>query len=197
MAIQTIDTPINSTISLNRPIPGQSLTTDPENPNPWEKPPEFVNLDEGLRYLLEVITQKEVYASLMDMIARKTPLMEITQVLLFQGFTEGKWNPDLMMILAEPLCYMLLALAERSDIDPVIYDGEDEDSDEEAQIFNNVNINKEKLKRIGEAARKNSIPAGILPVDIQEEIENIEVSSLLSQPDQSVEDDTNSLLGRN
>ena len=194
--MQTTDTPINSTISLNRPIPGQGLTTDPENPNPWEKPPEFVNLDEGLRYLLEVIIQKEAYASLMDMMAKGTPLMEISQVLLFQGFTEGKWNPDLMMILAEPLCYMLLALAERADIDPVIYDGEDEDSDEEAQMFN-VDMKKDKLRKLAAAARKDSIPAGILPVDIQEEIENIEVSSLLSQPDQSVENDTNSLLGRN
>jgi hypothetical protein len=197
MAMQTTDTPINSTVSLSRPIPGQGLTNDPDSPYPWEKAPEFVNLDESLRYLLEIITQKEAYSSLINMMADGTPLMEISQVLLFQGFTEGKWNPDLMMILAEPLCYMLLALCERSDIDPVIYDSENEDDEanENAQMFN-VDMEKEKFEKLTKAARKNSIPAGVLPVDIQEKIENIEVSSLLSQPEETVED-TNSLLGRN
>tara|TARA_B100000530_G_scaffold328529_1_gene269431 strand:+ start:452 stop:1042 length:591 start_codon:yes stop_codon:yes gene_type:complete len=196
MAMQTMDNPIDSRVSLNRSIPGQSLTSDPDNPWPWEKPPEFVNLDESLRYLLNIITQRDAYSSLMDMTAKGTPLMEVSQVLLFQGFTEGKWNPDLMMILAEPLCYMLLALCERNDIDPVIYDGEDEDSDEEVQMFN-VDMKKDKLRKLANAARKDSIPAGVLPTDIKEDLENIEVASLLAQPDQAVEDDINSLLGRN
>ena len=196
MAMQTMDNPIDSRVSLNRSIPGQSLTSDPDNPWPWEKPPEFVNLDESLRYLLNIITQRDAYSSLMDMTAKGTPLMEVSQVLLFQGFTEGKWNPDLMMILAEPLCYMLLALCERNDIDPVIYDGEDEDSDEEVQMFN-VDMKKDKLRKLANAARKDSIPAGVLPTDIKEDLENIEVASLLAQPDQAVEDNINSLLGRN
>lgn len=196
MAMQTTDTPINSTVSLSRPIPGQGLTNDPDSPYPWEKAPEFVNLDESLRYLLEIITQREAYSSLMDMTGQGTPLMEISQVLLFQGFTEGKWNPDLMMILAEPLCYMLLALCERNDIDPIIYDGEDEDSDEEVQMFN-VDMKKDKLRKLADAARKDSIPAGVLPTDIEEDLKNIEVASLLAQPEQAVEDDINSLLGRN
>lgn len=194
MAIEMTDSPIDSRISLNKSIPGQGLTNDPDNPYPWEKSPEFVELDESLRYLLEIITSKEAYVSLIDMMDDGTPLMEITQVLLFQGFTEGKWNPDLMMILAEPLCYMLLALAERADIDPVIYNGEDDDEDENPEMFN-VEMQKDKFEKLSAAARKNTIPAGVIPLDIQEEIQNIEVSSLLAQPEEVVEDD--SLLGRN
>ena len=194
MAIEMTDSPIDSRISLRKSIPGQGLTNDPDNPYPWEKAPEFVELDESLRYLLEIITSKEAYVSLIDMMDDGTPLMEITQVLLFQGFTEGKWNPDLMMILAEPLCYMLLALAERADIDPVIYSGEDDDEDENPEMFN-VEMQKDKFEKLSAAARKKTIPAGVIPLDIQEEIQNIEVSSLLAQPEEVVEDD--SLLGRN
>jgi len=194
MAIEMTDSPIDSRISLNKSIPGQGLTNDPDNPYPWEKSPEFVELDESLRYLLEIITSKEAYVSLIDMMDDGTPLMEITQVLLFQGFTEGKWNPDLMMILAEPLCYMLLALAERADIDPVIYSGEDDDEDENPEMFN-VEMQKDKFEKLSAAARKKTIPAGVIPLDIQEEIQNIEVSSLLAQPEEVVKDD--SLLGRN
>jgi len=191
------DNPIDSRVTLNKPIPGQGLTNDPDNPYPWEKAPEFTDLDAALGYLLNAITQEESYAALMDMIAKQTPLMELTQVILFKGFTEGKWNPDLMMIAAEPLCYMLLALAERADITAVILKDDDEDIEAEKQTFGG-NMAKEKLNKLAEAARKNIVPKGVLPKAIEEDIENLEVSSLLAQPTQVVEEDSNnSLLGRN
>ena len=197
MAIEMTDTPIDSRVTLSRSIPGQGLTNDPDNPYPWEKAPEFTDLDAALGYLLNAITQEESYAALMDMIAKQTPLMELTQVILFKGFTEGKWNPDLMMIAAEPLCYMLLALAERADITAVILKDDDEDIEAEKQTFGG-NMAKEKLNKLAEAARKNIVPKGVLPKAIEEDIENLEVSSLLAQPAQAVEEDgNNSLLGRN
>tara|TARA_R110000737_G_scaffold269500_1_gene276818 strand:- start:307 stop:897 length:591 start_codon:yes stop_codon:yes gene_type:complete len=196
MAIEMTDTPIDSRVTLSRSIPGQGLTNDPDNPYPWEKAPEFTDLDAALGYLLNAITQEESYAALMDMIAKQTPLMELTQVILFKGFTEGKWNPDLMMIAAEPLCYMLLALAERADITAVILKDDDEDIEAENQTFGG-NMAKEKLNKLAEAARKNIVPKGVLPKAIEEDIENLEVSSLLAQPEQIVEEDNNSLLGRN
>jgi hypothetical protein len=196
MTREMTDAPIDSRVTLSRSIPGQGLTTDPENPAPWEKAPEFTDLEDVLRYLLDAITQEESYAALMDLIANKTPLIELTQVILFKGFTEGKWNPDLMMIAAEPLTYMLLALAERADIDAVII--VDDDDDEEDNTVFNVDMTRDKLNKLAEAARKNTIPAGALPVDIQEEIQNLDVpSSLLAQPEQIVEEDNSSLLGRN
>jgi hypothetical protein len=197
MAREMTDTPIDSRVTLNRPIPGQGLTNDPENPYPWEKAPEFTDLDAALGYLLNAITQEESYAALMDMIAKQTPLMELTQVILFKGFTEGKWNPDLMMIAAEPLCYMLLALAERADITAVILEDDDEDIEAQSRTLGG-NMAKEKLNKLADAARKNIVPKGVLPKAIEEDIENLEVSSLLAQPAQAVEEDgNNSLLGRN
>ena len=57
--------------------------------------------------------------------------------ILFKGFTEGLWNPDLLLRLIEPTTYMILALAERALIDPVIYDDEsiDDAAEEEDVIF--------------------------------------------------------------
>jgi hypothetical protein len=196
MAIEMTDTPIDSRVTLSRSIPGQGLTNDPDNPYPWEKAPEFTDLDAALGYLLNAITQEESYAALMDMIAKQTPLMELTQVILFKGFTEGKWNPDLMMIAAEPLCYMLLALAERADITAVILEDDDEDIEAQSRTLGG-NMAKEKLNKLADAARKNIVPKGVLPKAIEEDIENLEVSSLLAQPEQIVEEDNNSLLGRN
>ena len=196
MAIDIEDTPVDSRITLNRAIPGQGLTNDPESPYPWEKAPEFTALDTSLQYIFGLLIDPENYVPIMDVIADGTALMDITQGILFKGFTEGKWNPDLMMLLAEPVAYILLALAERADINPKIYKGEEEDEDNEATLFD-MEIGKEKLKKLKEFSTTKEIPAGAIPKDIEEQIEELPIPSLLSKPEEEEEDtSTDSLLGR-
>jgi hypothetical protein len=59
--------------------------------------------------------------------------MDIVKMYLVEAFEEGLINPDMVMLLAEPLAYMLMALAERAGIDFVIErpDADDEEDDEE------------------------------------------------------------------
>jgi len=195
MAIEIEDTPVDSRITLNRSIPGQGLTTDPDSPMPWEQTPEYTDLEEGLQYIFGLLIDPENYVPIMDVIDDGTPLMDITQGILFKGFTEGKWNPDLLMLLAEPMTYILLALAERANIDDIkIYRGEEEDEDDEAKLFN-IEVDKEKLDKLKEFSTSKEIPAGAIPKDIAEKIEELPVSSLLSKPEEE-DKPTDSLLGR-
>ena len=195
MAIDIEDTPVDSRITLNRSIPGQGLTNDPDSPMPWEQAPEYTDLEEGLQYIFGLLIDPENYVPIMDVIDDGTPLMDITQGILFKGFTEGKWNPDLLMLLAEPTAYILLALAERADIDNIkIYRGEEEDEDDEAKLFN-IEVDKEKLDKLKEFSTSKEIPAGAIPKDIAEKIEELPVSSLLSKPEEE-DKPTDSLLGR-
>ena len=193
MSINTIDNPVASTITLNRPIPGQGLTNDPDNPWPWEKPPEITNLEDGVQYVFGRLIEPEAYSSIMNVIDDGTPLMDVTQGILFKGFTEGKWNPDLMMLLAEPTAYMLMALAERADIDFKVYRGEEEDDDDEATLFN-VEVDKQKLKELRSVSGAKDIPKGMIPQDIEQQIEELPTSGLLSKPE--AEHPTDILLGR-
>lgn len=193
MTIDTVDTPVSSRVTLNRPIPGQGLTTDPDNPMPWEKPPEITDLGEGLQYIFGLLIEPENYIPIMDVIDDGTSLMDITQGILFKGFTEGKWNPDLLMLLAEPTAYMLMALAERANIDFKIYSGEEEDDDDETTLFN-IEYSKEKLKKLKEFDTSKEIPKGMIPKEIEEQIEELPTSGLLSKPEE--EEPTDSLLGR-
>ena len=195
MAIEIEDTPVDSRITLNRSIPGQGLTNDPDSPFPWEQAPEYTDLEEGLQYIFGLLIDPENYVPIMDVIDDGTPLMDITQGILFKGFTEGKWNPDLLMLLAEPMTYILLALAERANIDDIkIYRGEEEDEDAEATLFD-MKIGKEKLDKLKEFSTSKEIPAGAIPKDIEEKIEELPVSSLLSKPEEE-DKPTDSLLGR-
>jgi hypothetical protein len=64
--------------------------------------------------------------NLIDIIDDGIPLDEIAQVVLYKGYTEGVFNPDLMLLLIEPTLYLLIAIADYADInDYVLYEGED------------------------------------------------------------------------
>lgn len=182
------------TVQGGRPIPGQSLTSDPNNPAPYEKPPTFTSVHEASEYIFGNLIEEENYMQTMELLDDGIPIMDIVESLLFVGFSEGKFNPDLMLMLAEPVAYMLLALAERADIDPVIYRGEEEDEAKDQAILG-ATLEKDRLQNIKDFSKgKASIPAGVLSLDILKQLETLEApDSLMSKPEEP-EQDPDSLL---
>ena len=115
---------------FNAPIPGESLTSSPENPKAWERPPEFTNEDDAMKALYLLLTEQDKLKVLVDTIDEGVAIDEIAQVILYKGYTEGKYNPDLMMLLIEPTIYLLISIADYAEIkDYVLYNGEDTDTD--------------------------------------------------------------------
>lgn len=172
---------LNVIANTGRPIPGQSLTSDPNNPAPYEQPPEYTSIHEASEYIFNNLIKEENYVPLMRLLLDDMPIMDIAQTLIFTGFTEGKWTPDLMLMLAEPVAYMLLALAERAGIDPVIYRDEDEDDLEEEEVLG-VTFEKEKVDRMRKMRETGAVPKGVLTKKIEEAIDDVEVpQSLLNE----------------
>jgi hypothetical protein len=157
MANQAIDDAFfKAGTSFERRIPGQSLTNDPENPKAFEKPPQYTDRTEVLENYFEMLTEEETYLSIMDSLEEGVTVMEIVQVLIFQGFQDGLFNPDMMLMVAEPLAYMIAALAERADVDFVIMnDDDDEDEDEEDE---DLPIMNQKLKTIEKPQMDDDFP---------------------------------------
>jgi len=117
---------------FNAPIPGESLTTAPDMQKTWERPPEYTTEDEALEALYMELTQIDKLRDLINLIDDGTPLDEIAQVILYKGFTSGKFTPDLMVLLIEPTIYLLIAIADYAEIDDyVLYEGEEDDPDTE------------------------------------------------------------------
>jgi hypothetical protein len=117
---------------FDAPIPGESLTGDPQDRKPWEKPPEFVEVEPAIQQLFLDMTDPVVYPDLMQHIRDRIPLTDLAQVILFKGYMEGRWSTDLMLLMAEPLIYLLAALAEKNKFyDYLIYDDEETDLDDE------------------------------------------------------------------
>jgi len=134
-------------MNKGRPIPGSSLTADPDNPAPNERPPEYTNLHKASEWIFGQLIKEKNYEQLIQVLLEDMPVMDVTQVLLFRGYMEGKWDGNLMMLLVEPTAYIVLALAERAGVDPVIFRGEEEDEASE-EFFNGVKLNEEKLDNI-------------------------------------------------
>lgn len=167
---------------MNRPIPGQSLTTDPENPAPYERPPEFTNVHEASMYMWDFVTEDETYVALMTGISKGVPIMSIVQVLLFDQFQQGKFNPDLMMMLAEPLAYMLIALAERLDLDIKI-----DNDEEEGDVFG-IDMEEKRLEQLRESASsKGLLPQGMISKEMSADMKELPEVSLLEKPEAPLE----------
>ena len=158
---------------MQRPIPGQSLTRDPENPLPSEQPPQFVDKTDALEYLFSSFVEENKYESLLTVLDQGMPLMDLTKLLLMSGFQDGLWNFDLMLILIEPVAYMLMALAERAGIDLKVMEdegGDEEEDSEEEALFSGKNIDM-------------ATSSSALPSEISDKIKNAELpQSLLKQP---------------
>jgi len=117
---------------FDAPIPGESLTSSPDNAKSWERPPQYVNEDRAMEALYLLLTDQDKLPSLINLIDSGTPIDEIAQVILYQGYTAGQYNPDLMLTMIEPTIYLLIAIADYAKIkDYVLYEGEEDDPDTE------------------------------------------------------------------
>ena len=155
-----------------RPIPGQSLTNSPDEAYAWEKTPQFTNLQSATDALFVELTEPEVYDSVLTMIERGESIANVAQVILYDGFQKGMFNPDLMMLLIEPTMYMLMALAETGGIDDYkIYNGEEEDEFDEDEQLEGM----DKMMDIAKDKLAPKMKSGVLPRDIETKIKELDI----------------------
>ena len=152
---------------FNAPIPGESLTTAPDMQKAWERPPQFTDPDDCMENVYLELTSDEALPELVNMINDGIPLDEIAQVVLYRGYTQGLWNPDLMLLLIEPTIYLLIAIADYADIkDYVLYEGEEDDPDTIIQDDNitpiNIDDDEEEEKPRVEKPSKDVINPSLL-----------------------------------
>ena len=175
---------------FDRPIPGQSLTNSVDNPYPWEGPPEFTKVDEAIDAIVtNLLTEEGKLLSVIEVLGSgEVPVSAVAQIILENGFRKGKFNPDLMLLLAEPLMIILMALAERAGIhDYEIYKDEFSEMSEEEQIelANDViNSYKEEVNFRGLRTDKPIDVRSVSPTVLEkiEEAEIPQAESLMARP---------------
>jgi len=179
---------VDAFANTGRPIPGQSLTSNPDEPRPFEGATEFTNFKEALDYTVVELLEPEAYLSLMGAVGDNVPILDLVMQITYVGFREGKWNPDLMLMLIEPLMFVLMSLAEKAGIEYRIDSDDDDDDDTmfEERAKNIAEVAKEKLQN------SNKSPAGLINQEILQKIEEAEVpESLLSKPEEPMSEEIN------
>jgi hypothetical protein len=131
--------------TMSRPIPGQSLTDDPEAPAPYLKAPEFTVPSEAIDYIFNTLIKEENYADLVNTLDADTTVLELTQIVLFSGFNTGKWNPDLLLLLIEPTAYIIMALAEKAGVEYLMDDEDDENDPNRMGALPKPTMNPSKI----------------------------------------------------
>ncbi len=140
---------------FNAPIPGESLTTAPDMPKAWERPPQYTTQDKAMEAIYMEITQEDSLRKLINIINDGIPLDEIAQVILYKGYTEGKFSPDLMLLLIEPTLYLLIAIADYAKIsDYTLYNEETDDPDTEIPEDDITPIMMDEDEEVKEEKRK-------------------------------------------
>ena len=181
-------------LERGKAIPGQSLTNDPQQPYNWEKPTEFTNPRETMLYIFKTLLEPDTTTNILLSLQKGVSVIDIASITLYSGFLEGKWNPDLMTLLMEPTMYMLIALAEKAEIEYVM-DAEDKNEIEDAlpeQQIEMLNSGSNELDKMKKAAAERVNPQSV-PEEIRQVIEKTQIPTSLLE---KVNSQSTSLLSK-
>jgi len=174
------------------PIAGQSMTADPNSKQAWDGPPEFSSVREASEAIFLDLLKKENLKNIIDLLQQGTPVSDIAQVLLMTGFSKGQFNPDTLLLLIEPVMYMIMAIGDKFGIEDVkIYRGEEEDDmDDEDDI--SVGENREDIQEsFQNIFRGRSISPDLRKTiessEIEKKLTGVDVESLMAQPEAELE----------
>lgn len=150
---------------FDTPIPGQSLTDEPGN-YPWEHAPQFTDVDEVIGNLYDSLTKPNIARQLIAMLDAGVPVEAIVRVITFSGFMEGKYNPDVGFIIAEPLMNLVSAIGIRAGVTNLKLSLEDLSSDDFIKDMADLKAANEEIKTIAKEitqdAPSQDKPAGLL-----------------------------------
>ena len=158
------------------PIPGQSLTNSPDEPYPWEGPPEITSQKEAMNKIFLEIIKPENMETLGTAMSDGIPIAGLAEVLIKTSFQKGK------ITLMEPVMYMLLSVAEKIGVDPVLSDDEEDDRSGELEDpevgEENVRFTQRQeptsLKEL--PSRSTTIPTA--PPEIKQQLDQLDTSKV-------------------
>ena len=147
-------------INAPGPIPGANFTSDTKS-YPWHQPPEFTDINKALDMLSDKITEFKVANGLLTFVELGVPVYKVSQMILMQGVSEGKWTVDFALLLAGPLTRMIELICIGFEVE---YDvGFEEDPED----FNTGTFFKQKMDTVDKPAGNFKLLKEELP-DIKE-----------------------------
>ena len=146
---------------FDSPVPGQSLTDTPGN-YPWEHPPQFTDPEEVTEYLWVTMHQKQLTEQLIGMLDAGVPVEAIGRTILFAGFMEGKFSPDIAFLITEPVMKMIAAIGLQGGVEKIVFSLEDLTNKKQIREITKLKMAKEKVAEITESTQADIKKAGLM-----------------------------------
>ena len=160
---------------FDAPVPGQSLTDKPGN-YPWEHPPQYTDTQDAAEYVWDKLTQPAFADQVVAMLDAGIPVEAIGRIVVFSGFTEGKWTPDVGFVLAEVIMKMIATIGFTAGVKKFKMSMQDLTNNKQMKAIMSVKSRNEELekaaKSLGEDIKKIPQQKGLMaqPKPKEEEI---------------------------
>jgi len=138
---------------FDAPIPGQSLTDTPGNA-PWEHPPQMTDPEQILEGLYDKITNGEFTEQLIAMLDAGVPVEAVVRVMVFSGFMQGKFTPDVGFMIVEPLMKLVAAVGIRAGVDKLKLSLEDLSNNEFIKDMAELKASNQEMEQISEGIQQ-------------------------------------------
>ena len=154
---------------FDAPVPGQSLTDTPGN-YPWEHPPQFTDPEEATEFIWQTLHTEEFMEQVIGMLDAGVPIEAITRVIVFGGFVEGKFTPDVGFLITEPVMKMLMAIGVRAGINNIRMSMQDVTNSKQLSEIAKIKLSKEDFNKSVKAVQSDVKKTGIMSKP-EEEVE--------------------------
>ena len=139
---------------FDAPVAGQGLTDEPGN-YPWEHPPQFTDPDEASDFVWDRLHRPEFMEQVIAMLDAGIPVEALGRIIIFNGFMEGKWTPDVAFIIAEPVMKMIATMGMRAGVDNIVMSMEDITNKSDIKSIVRTKLDKEDAERAAKGVKKD------------------------------------------
>ena len=156
---------------FDAPVPGQSFTDKPGN-YPWEHPPQYTDTSEAADFIWDRLSEPEFAEQVIAMLDAGIPVEAIGRIIIFAGFTEGKWSPDVAFIITEPVMKMIAAIGIHGGVKKFRMSMQDLTNNKQMQSISKIKNNKDQFEKMamGIAKDTGATPqGGLMAAPVKEE----------------------------
>lgn len=106
---------VDNSMFFTAPIPGQSLTGE-LGAFPWEKPPQYVTIDDVASFYSEKLDNPEAIYELMDLLEKGIPILTIVNTMIKASLMKGYHTIDTGFLVTPIVVEIIKTLAELNDV---------------------------------------------------------------------------------
>ena len=107
-----------TTNPFDAPVAGQSLTDTPKN-YPWEHAPQYATVEDASMQVWDGLHNEATMQKVLVLLEAGLTVEEITKVIVFAGFVEGKFTPDTGLLLTPIVAQMIMAIGKSAGIEKI------------------------------------------------------------------------------